>query len=114
MRCSIRCGTGSVPRSPTRGPIGCSRARRGSTKYLREVDRAGATHTDAELDDLAQLLGSRPSSIAEGAADLADLVSTGEVTALDLLPYAAGQVARRTQLVGPAMGVLATRHLPAL
>jgi hypothetical protein len=41
-------------------------------------------------------------------------VQARELSAADLLPYAANQVARRTQLVGPAMGALATRHLPAL
>lgn len=84
------------------------------TKYLREVDRAGTTHTDAELDDLGRLLGSRPAAIDEGTNALLGKVTSGEITAADVLPYAAGQVARRTQLVGPAMGVLATRHLPPL
>ncbi len=84
------------------------------TKYLREVDRAGSSHTDAELDDLEQLLGARPRSIDEGAAALLGLVRSGNVTPTDLLPYAAAQVARRTQLVGPAMGRLATSHLPQL
>ena len=83
-------------------------------KYLREVDRAGETHVSAELDDLERLLGDRPASIRDGAAALLERVRAGEVTAADLLPYAAGQVARRTQLVGPAMGRLATSHLPAL
>ena len=84
------------------------------TKYLREVDRAGDRHDQAELDDLEALLGARPATIAEGSATLLAKVRAREVTAAGLLPYAAGQVARRTQLVGPAMGRLATSHLPAL
>ena len=84
------------------------------TKYLREVDRAGDRHEQAELDDLEALLGARPATIAEGSAALLAKVRAREVTAVDLLPYAAGQVARRTQLVRPAMGRLATSHLPAL
>lgn len=83
-------------------------------KYLREVDRAGGAHTDAELSDLAALLGRRPSTVLAGAGELLQRVRSGEVAAADLLPYAAAQVARRTQLVGPAMGVLATRHLPVV
>jgi hypothetical protein len=83
-------------------------------KYLREVDRAGAGHVTAELDDLAKVLGRRPATAAEGAADLLARVHAGDVGAVDLLAYAAAQVARRTQLVGPAMGVLATRHLPRI
>ena len=83
-------------------------------KYLREVDRAGDAHTLAELDDLQALLGVRPSTVADGSTRLLERVRAGTITAIDLLPYAAAQVARRTQLVGPAMGVLATRHLPQL
>lgn len=84
------------------------------TKYLREVDRSGGRHEQAELDDLERLLGARPTSIHDGATALLQRVRSGEVTAADLLPYAAAQVARRTQLVGPAMGRLATSHLPVL
>jgi aminoglycoside phosphotransferase (APT) family kinase protein len=84
------------------------------TKYLREVNRAGDRHERAELDDLEVLLGARPASINAGAAALLAKVRAGEIGAADLLPYAAGQVARRTQLVGPAMGRLATSHLPVL
>jgi aminoglycoside phosphotransferase (APT) family kinase protein len=83
-------------------------------KYLREVDRAGSIHQQAELDDQQRLLGRRPASMREGAETLLAKVQARELSAADLLPYAANQVARRTQLVGPAMGALATRHLPAL
>jgi hypothetical protein len=41
-------------------------------------------------------------------------VRSREVSPADLLPYAANQVGRRTQLLAPAMGVLATRHLPTI
>lgn len=84
------------------------------TKYLRQVDRAGDRHERAELADLERLLGHRPSSIDEGSVALLDRVRARTVSAHDLLPYAAAQVARRTQLVGPAMGRLATSHLPDL
>jgi len=84
------------------------------TKYLREVDRAGSTHEVAELDDLERLLGSRPATIREGSEQLVAKVRAREVGAQELLPYAAAQVARRTQLVGPAMGRLATSHLPTV
>jgi aminoglycoside phosphotransferase (APT) family kinase protein len=81
-------------------------------KYLREVDRAGTTHEAAELDRLEAVLGVRPACVADGLSTLLGLVRDGTVGAADLLPYAATQVALRTQVVGPAMGVLATRHLP--
>jgi hypothetical protein len=81
-------------------------------KYLREVDRAGEGHAAAELDGLTDVLGHRPASVAEGAAELLARVQAREVDAADLLPYAAGQVQRRNQLMADAMGALATRHLP--
>jgi hypothetical protein len=83
-------------------------------KYLREVDRAGDSHREAELDDLERLLGYRPPTARDGAAELLARVRSREVSPADLLQYAANQVARRTQLIGPAMGVLATRHLPVI
>lgn len=83
-------------------------------KYLREVDRAGDRHHAAELDDLATVLGHRPATVPHGSSELLALVRRREISAADLIPYAARQAARRTQLVGPAMGVLATRHLPEL
>jgi aminoglycoside phosphotransferase (APT) family kinase protein len=81
-------------------------------KYLREVDRVGGVYAAAELDDQEALLGSRPASVEQGAAELDRLVRAGELTAVDLLPAAAAVVARTHQLLAPAMGVLATRHLP--
>jgi len=84
------------------------------TKYLREVDRSGGRHREAELDDLEALLGHRPATPDAGAAELLERVRRRELSARDLLPYAAGQVARRTQLVGPAMGRLANSHLPPI
>ena len=83
-------------------------------KYLREVDRAGLTHTVAELDGLQALLGHRPDTVSEGARELLARLRAREVDVVEIIPYAVGQVTRRTELVGPAMGVLATRHLPPI
>lgn len=83
-------------------------------KYLREENRVGDAHSQAELDDLAGLLGSRPESVSAGSADLLQRVNDRSISAVDLLPYAHAQVIRRQQVVGPSMGVLATRHLPAI
>jgi hypothetical protein len=85
-----------------------------STKYLREVDRSAGRDTEAELDDLEALLGHRPESIDSGALALHERVLVGDIDAVDLLPYAAGQAMRRTQLLASAMGRLATSHLPDL
>ena len=85
-----------------------------STKYLREVDRSAGRDTEAELDDLGALLGHRPDSIDSGNLALQERVLAGDMTAVDLLPHAAGQAMRRTQLLASAMGRLATSHLPDL
>jgi aminoglycoside phosphotransferase (APT) family kinase protein len=83
-------------------------------KYLREADRVGSGHDEAELDDLTALLGHRPANVDQGTVDLHALVLAGHVDAVALIPYAYGQAMRRTHVVGPAMGALATRHLPTL
>jgi hypothetical protein len=81
-------------------------------KYLREVDRFGGLHREAELADLAQLLGTQPPSVEAAWASVDERVHAGALDAGALLPCAWRQVMRQQQLVGPAMGVLATRHLP--
>ncbi len=83
-------------------------------KYLREENRVGGAHVEAELADLTRLLGARPASVAAGSAALLDRVNDRSLGAIDLLPYGHAQVTRRQQVVGPSMGVLAIRHLPAI
>ena len=39
-------------------------------KYLKEVDRSGRAFEDAELGDIADLLGHAPGSLAEGRSEL--------------------------------------------
>jgi aminoglycoside phosphotransferase (APT) family kinase protein len=85
-----------------------------AVKYLREVDRVGGGDVAAELDDLQGLLGTRPATVAEGAALLHAEVVAGRLGAAELLPYAAAQALRRQQVAAPAMGVLARQHLPDL
>jgi aminoglycoside phosphotransferase (APT) family kinase protein len=82
--------------------------------YLREANRAGDSHVECELADLAHLLGGRPGTVANGRAALRAQVVNGELNAVDLLPYATGDALRRQQLVLEAMGPLAGRHLPML
>lgn len=83
-------------------------------KYLREVDRAGNRPESAELDELARLLGARPSTVAEGRRALEAEVVAGRLGAVELLPYAWTRVQWEQRLRAGAMGVLATRHLPDL
>jgi hypothetical protein len=83
-------------------------------KYLREVDRAGDRPVVAELDEVERLLGTRPATVAEGRRRLEADVVDGRLDAVALLPYAWTRVQWEQRLRAGAMGVLATRHLPAL
>lgn len=84
-------------------------------KHLRQRDRIGAEALrNAELDDLGNLLGQRPSSVSEGRRNLQDLVRGRALGAAEILPYAAAQVARDQQVCADAMGAFTGRHLPSL
>ena len=81
-------------------------------KYLREVERFGDRPLQSELDDISGLLGKRCDDVELGRAELQDAVLAGKLTAADLLQYEWNRVCWNHTLVGDAMGVLATRHLP--
>ena len=46
-------------------------------KYLKEVDRSGRAFADAELDDIAELLGHTPESLVDGRRELSRAASEG-------------------------------------
>jgi aminoglycoside phosphotransferase (APT) family kinase protein len=83
-------------------------------KYLQGIDRLGARNQAEELEELEDLLGSRPVSLGAGRVALEEKVRAGELSAAELLPLAWHAVRREHQALGSALGVLATRHLPAL
>ena len=83
-------------------------------KYLREVERAGDLPSDDELDEMTSLLGTRPTTVADGRRRLEHEVMAGRYDAIDLLPYTWTRVQWEQRLRAGAMGVLATRHLPDL
>ncbi len=59
--------------------------------HLMALDRLGPALAEAELDDLAEVLGHRPVSAAEGHAELAgsirDAVAPSDLAGPDLLGY---------------------------
>ncbi len=81
-------------------------------KYLREVERFGDRPLQSELHDLSGLLGHTVVDVERGRSDLQKAVIEGRLDAKDLLTYEWNRVCWNHTLVGEAMGVLASRHLP--
>jgi aminoglycoside phosphotransferase (APT) family kinase protein len=83
-------------------------------KHLQQVDRLGAIAAADEVADLIALTGADITSVDQGRARLAAAVRGGRVPTEDALRYFARRAARGTQLLRPAMGVLADRHFDPL
>jgi hypothetical protein len=83
-------------------------------KYLKELDRSGRAFADAELDDLADLLGSRPESVLSGKRALESAIAEGAVADADYVRYLWRQVQRDDYLMRTASGALSQRTWPPL
>ena len=83
-------------------------------KYLKELDRSGRAFADAELDDLAGLLDSRPESVTAGKRALEAAIAEGAVADADYVRYLWRQVQRDDHLMRTASGVLSQRTWPPL
>jgi aminoglycoside phosphotransferase (APT) family kinase protein len=83
-------------------------------KYLAQVDAHGDFYEACELDDLEELLQSRPLTIDLGRADVSKEAISGSISDTAYLRYLWRRVARETELARPAMGALADRHWPPL
>ena len=83
-------------------------------KYLQAINDSGAFFEERELDDLASLLGERPTSLAAGRAAIAAAVRDGRIGDRDYLTYAWRRTARDNELMRSASGALADRHWPEL
>lgn len=103
-----------VPRSRDPFVIQRSKGLARILKYLREADRLADAVAEHDLDDTAAVLGERPTSMSEGEARLVDAVRAGKVTDKAVVRLVHRQVVRQTQLLRPAMGVLADRHFDEL
>lgn len=103
-----------VPRSEDPFVIQRSKGLARILKYLREADRLADDAADHDLNDLHELLGARPSSVAAGAAALVEALAQGGVKASEVVIFFQGQAFRETQILRPAMGVLADRHFDSL
>ena len=83
-------------------------------RHAHRVDEIGAAVSDADLDDLHQLLGHRPADWFEGEAELERFVlADAQVGRYDevILPLLHKRNLRAQMLLGPAGSAMA-RHLP--
>jgi hypothetical protein len=104
-----------VPRSTDPFVVSRSKGVARVLKYLQQADRLAGLAAEQEMDDLAQLLGTRPHSVGEGRRLLAEAVQEPGKLADDHVLRAFGRrLARETQLLRPTMGALAERHFDAL
>jgi aminoglycoside phosphotransferase (APT) family kinase protein len=83
-------------------------------KYLQQLDRHGGRLRQAELDDLAGLLRTRPPSLDAGRRQLAELVETDGIDRGVYVGYLWRQTQRDDVIARTASGVLATRTWPPL
>jgi hypothetical protein len=83
-------------------------------KYLREMDRLGSAAEVADLDDLADLLGARPESVAQGIAEVLDRFGSDSIDVTSVVRVLHRRTLREMQILRPAMGVLAERTFDPL
>jgi hypothetical protein len=80
-------------------------------RHLQRFDEIGDAFTEADLDDLAPLLGRRPSSWQEGDAALEDFVlADGGAHDEALLQLFHRRFLRYKMTLGPAGSAMATHH----
>jgi hypothetical protein len=79
-------------------------------KYLASATRRRPAFEEQELDELENVLGSRPASLAAGRTAFADAVRSGGVGLTDALPVIHYRVGRENELLRDASGALADRH----
>jgi hypothetical protein len=68
----------------------------------------------ADLHDLADLLGTRPASVAEGVAAVLDRFDSGTIDVESVVGVLHRKTLREMQILRPAMGVLAERTFDPL
>lgn len=83
-------------------------------KYLQEIDLSGRAFVELERDDIAEVLGHRAATIAEGRAELAEAARAGKVSDEDYVRVLWGSVLRDDHLMRNASGALHTRTWPPL
>ncbi|MCV7014185.1 phosphotransferase family protein [Mycolicibacterium madagascariense] len=103
-----------VPRSTDPFVILRSKGIARMLKYLREMDRLGPAAEVADLEDLADVLGARPDSVAEGIAALLGRFNSGTVDVASVVRVLHRRTLREMQILRPAMGRLVERTFDPL
>jgi aminoglycoside phosphotransferase (APT) family kinase protein len=83
-------------------------------KYLKELDHLGRAFGDAERDDIAQLIGTEPATVAQGRRALDTAIADSKVADDDYVRYLWRQVQRDDYLMRTASGALRQRTWPPL
>jgi aminoglycoside phosphotransferase (APT) family kinase protein len=83
-------------------------------KYLKQVDLSGNDFDAVDLDQIAELLGSRPDSVRAGRSALVDAVRAGHVAQDSYVRYLWQQARRDDYLMRDASGALRRRTWPPL
>ena len=83
-------------------------------KYLCDVDCFGAVIESQELDALEAVLGSRPSNVAVGQAEMMRALREGRLSFAEVIVFFAASVQREARVAASASGGLAERTFPSL
>jgi aminoglycoside phosphotransferase (APT) family kinase protein len=83
-------------------------------KYLQKSATLDRVISQAERDDLAEILGYALPSLESGQAELAERIRAREIDESLLLRYFAQDVGRGTQLMESVLGALAWRPFPSM
>lgn len=83
-------------------------------KYLKEFDRIGAGAEDANLQLLAELLGTPPANVTSGLGQVLETYRRGGLSFIAALQCFTSCVAHEAQIAAPSSGGLANRQFPAL
>jgi aminoglycoside phosphotransferase (APT) family kinase protein len=103
-----------VPRSSDPFVIARAKGLARVFKHLRDADRLAPRFDEQELDDLEELLGARPATIASGRDALTRRIEKGDLSDRDIVRYFHRNTTRRTELARSSSGALADRHYPEL
>ncbi|HKY16125.1 MAG TPA: phosphotransferase family protein [Microthrixaceae bacterium] len=103
-----------VGRADDRAVAALAKGAARNVKYLKELDRNGRRYDARELEDIAALLATPPSSLDDARAALAAAARAGDVTIEDYLLYQWRRMVHDDHLLRTASGALYERSWPSV